>query len=315
MTATKTSIGSRTHLHSCHLTRDNVSIARQCKYSKKIDKDKTFNNVPTYTTTFIKVQSPILIDHLKSLLSGTDAVFGEKQIRFNYPFQPLYFAWNDIEAAYRNAKQDSDPEESNHLAVLWKFMEDELGETFERVTLLRKQGRISYDLLWSLFPQGAYVLSTWDGFQQTYRVLSCGKEKSSSSERDRWVIRCEYVAFDGYEYGFSEMTLKMPHFYDTKPITSLRIYPWAFVDEGTSQWDKLVQRGRMVLDFQGCDYKFYDGIALQPQKIRTDFRDHLGEHLDTFMLPASKFNVGHRTHPLRFRTIKRGFAGREPHYH
>lgn len=220
--------------------------------------------------------------------------------------------WDDIEAAYNNTKQDSDPEEFSHLAVLWKFMEEELAETFARVDSLLKQGRISYDLLWTLFPQGNYVLSIWDGFQQPYRVLSCGKGYSGlrHEEDNRWVIRCEYVQFDGYEYGFSETTLTMPHFYDTKPIISLSIYPWTYVSNTKSQREKFIPRGRAVLDFQGCEHKFYDGIALEPQETRADLRDNL----DVFMLPASKSNVGYHGSLNRLRAIER-FADRKPYHY
>ena len=100
--------------------------------------------------------------------------------------------------------------------------------------------------------------------------------------------------------------MTMPHFFDTKLITLLRIYPWIFVDNAKSQWDKLVQRGRAVLDFQGCDYKFYDGIALEPrswwERSQDDERDHPG----IFTLPAKKFNVSCHSHPIRLRTIERG---------
>ena len=245
---------------------------------KRVDSEKTFNHVPTYKTSFIKIQSPFLMDHLKSILEGTDVVFREKDVEFRSPFQPLYFAWGDIERRYNCARQGSDQEDANHLAVLWRFMNDELLETFERVRFLRNEGRISFDLLWTLFPQGRLVLSTWNGYQQAYRVLSCGKshgETRSKEEHSSWIIRCEFVEFDGYEYGYSETTETCAHFHDTKPITALPIYPWEYVHEGTSLQQSLINRGRAMLDFQAREYKSYDGIALD------------------LHAAAGKLNVGH----------------------
>ena len=256
---------------------------------KKIDGEKTFNNAPTYWTSHIKVQSAIIIEHLESILAGSDVVFGQRHVDIRWPFQPLYFAWSEIEKACANAKQDQDPEEGLHLGVLWKFMGDELLETFQRVSTLRREGRISYDLLWALFPQGSFVMSTANGYQQAYRVLSCGRDAKGDNARESeraWSIRCEFMQYDGYEYGYSEAIFDLQHFFDTKPITTLRIYPWSHVHGGDSLRRKLTERGRAVLEFQGRDFRFYDGIALEPQeKTLRQFGDY------QTVWTRTKFNV------------------------
>ena len=259
---------------------------------KRVDKDKTYNNVPTYRTSLIKTQSPIIIDYLRSILEGSDVVFGQKHVEISSPFQPLYFAWSTIESAFNTAQQDSDQKEYRHLEVLWKFMGEELRETFERVRTLRSEGRIPYDLLWTLFPQGSFVISTANGYQQVYRVLSCGRDTIGHRDSDNtWIIRCEFTQFDGYEYGYSEMTFPMPHFYDTKPITSLPIYPWDYVRGTEELRQRLIERGRAVLDFQGRDFKFYDGIALEPAN--KDYRgiEDPGEPPRPHGWTPTKFNV------------------------
>ena len=117
------------------------------------------------------------------------------------------------------------------------------------------------------FPPGTSVMSTANGYQQVYRVSSCGRGRRTRDDSDSdntWIIRCEFTQFDGYEYGYSETTFDIPYFHDTKPITSLGIYPWACIQGADTLRERLIERGRAVLDFQGRDFKFYDGIALEP---------------------------------------------------
>jgi hypothetical protein len=114
---------------------------------KKVDGTKTVNGVPSYKTAFIKVQSPIILEHLRTItVEDPSVTFKEKSVEIHHPFQSLYFAWDKIMMAHRLSIED-DPEESGHLAVLCQFMENELGEIFSNVRDLRSEGRMSYDLL------------------------------------------------------------------------------------------------------------------------------------------------------------------------
>jgi hypothetical protein len=256
---------------------------------KKVDGTKTVNGVPSYKTAFIKVQSPIILEHLRTItVEDPSVTFKEKSVEIHHPFQSLYFAWDKIMMAHRLSIED-DPEESGHLAVLCQFMENELGEIFSNVRDLRSEGRMSYDLLWALYPRGSYFLSTHNGYQQVYRVLSFGRQSSEYKNfpdpHNMWALRCEFVQFDGYEYGYSEITLSIPFFHDTKYIMNLIACPWSYVQDHEALRIRLIQRGRNVLEYQGYQYKFYDGVALLPEATPLYSRD------DAPVWRSSKFNV------------------------
>lgn len=238
---------------------------------KRIEGEKTFNNVPTYTTSFIVIQSPYILDVLRGLITDLNVVIGEKSFKISPPFEPLYHSWDEILAAHSNASAGVDQKEYLHLGVLVRFMKEELGETFSRIHALRKEGRMAHELLWSLYPTGSIIFSSRSGYQQAYRVLSCYSTASYADNRQNpdkkdWIVQCEFVQFDGYEYGYSEIAFRIPVFQNPKSITSLDVYPWAFVEDSDMR-NNLISRGRRVLDFQGCHYQNYEGIATEPPAV------------------------------------------------
>ncbi|KAH7245283.1 P-loop containing nucleoside triphosphate hydrolase protein [Fusarium tricinctum] len=223
-------------------------------YKKCADK-KTINNVSMYETSFIKIQSPIILDKLRDVMKNMDVYFDERSVDINKPFQPLYFAWDQIKLLYQGSADDVDTEFHDHIGVLYDFMDTEMKGTHDRILSLHREGRITFDLVWTLFPKGAFVFSFRNGYRQAMRVLS---------DNEPWNIRCEYVQFNGYEYGLSERYFSVRHFFDTKPITSLEIYPWKYVHDSSLK-QALIDRGRDVLDYQSKHYLQYVGLALDPE--------------------------------------------------
>ena len=230
---------------------------------KRGDNDMVLNNVANFKTDFIKVQSPILMEELRQLLEPTEISFKKNYAEIHHPFQPLYFIWDKL----RDRQAKADPETRKHLEVLLKFMDDDLGETYRNFQELKSQGRISYDLIWALFPRGTYVLSAIYGYNQAFRVLSVGKEDIGN--RLYWTIRCEYVQFDGYEYGLTEATITLRHFHGTKDITSLNLVPWSCLSDGQSMKRLFIERARKALAYQNVHYLCYKGIGFLPRDQKT----------------------------------------------
>jgi len=245
---------------------------------KQSEKEMVLNNVANFKTSFIKVQSPILLDELKQLLEPNEISFKKNYAEIHSPFQPLYFIWDKL----RERRDEADPETRKHLDVLLKFMDEDLGETYKTCQELERQGRITYDLIWALFPRGTYVLSAMFGYNQAFRVLAIGDHENRNIGWS-WDIRCEHVQFDGYEYGFTENTFKLHHFYGTKDITSLDIVPWSYLpNRGQSMKTDFIERARKALDHQSVHYLCYQGIGLLPRQRS----ENEAVHMD-----ATKFNV------------------------
>ena len=240
---------------------------------KRRDEGIVLNNVVNFETAFIKVQSPILVEELRQLLEPNEISFKTNFVEIYRPFQPLYFAWESL----RKRQIEADPETRKHLNVLLKFMDDDLGETYQSFQELQSRGRISYDLIWALFPRGTHVVSSMFGYFQAFRVLAVGKE-DNSRRSFQWTVRCESVQFDGYEYGFTENTFALYHFHGTKDITSLEIVPWSHLPNQQSMKRLFIERGRKALEYQNIHYLCYKGIGLLPQQ-------------EKIKLNAFKFNV------------------------
>lgn len=227
---------------------------------KTCDRDIVLNNHSSYHTSFIKIQSPLIIEQLKKLLETDEITFKANHAQVNEPFLPLYFIWDEL----RRAKAEADRETARHLDVLLKFMDSDLGDTLIQIRDMEASGRITHDLSWALFPRGTYVLSYHFGYSQVFRVNAVGYGGRSRSGPNELSLRCEYVQFDGYEYGYSETTFNLPAFHGTKAITSLNVVPWAYINDSEALKKRIIDRGRKILEYQGIAYLSYKGIGLMP---------------------------------------------------
>lgn len=269
---------------------------------KRSDRDMVLNNVANFKTDFIKVQSPILVEELRQLLEFNEISFKKNYAEIRHPFQPLYFIWDKL----RERQAEADPETRKHLEVLLKFMDDDLKETYRNFQELKGQGRISYDLIWALFPRGAYVLSAIYGYNQAFRVLAVGKENDRDNG-SHWTMRCEYVQFDGYEYGFTEVTITLPHFHGTKDITSLNVVPWSYLSDGQSMKRLFIERARKALAYQNVHYLCYKGIGFLPREQQTIAMNILRFNIDgriivdPYLYARTDERLRRRVRPFRFR--------------
>ncbi|KAK6207239.1 hypothetical protein LQW54_007323 [Pestalotiopsis sp. IQ-011] len=74
-------------------------------------------------------------------------------------------------------------------------------------------------------------------------------------------LHCAYVDFDGKNFGPVGRTFKIPPFDNLKTIKALPVYPLRYA-EGTQTRQKLIKRGRMLLEVSNFKAMYYMGATL-----------------------------------------------------
>ncbi|KAM5375180.1 hypothetical protein ACJA88_007845 [Fusarium oxysporum] len=110
----------------------------------------------------------------------------------------------------------------------------------------------------------------WDSTAYSYGMNSEFIAKVDGTEYDtnegvmQLVLTAKVMAFNGEEFIWRKKSLTINEFAGNKPIRDLRHYPFERHPEKDAIEQRLVSRGRKVLDLQGLTYCSYNGIALHP---------------------------------------------------
>jgi len=70
-------------------------------------------------------------------------------VEIHRPFSALFF---ERDLIYKLCKTVEDEDTKDHLALLCNVIAQELGPTIDLVEALQRESRITFKLLWSLFP-------------------------------------------------------------------------------------------------------------------------------------------------------------------
>jgi len=180
----------------------------------------------------------------------------------------------------------------------------------ETPTLRSNLRTIAFEHLWLLFKPGDITLS-YSGpgrnYPQFFTVLQAtgGRslfpsirtnnmpqsdgnpifEDSDSEQREKYVstlafsnrvssfvLDCVYVDSDGFRLGPKAKRFIIPLFAGTKPIRSLEVYPAIFHPEYESIMDRLVKRGKKLVEVSSGSHRRYSGMTLRDsQRVSTEY--------------------------------------------
>ncbi|EGC44236.1 conserved hypothetical protein [Histoplasma capsulatum var. duboisii H88] len=210
----------------------------------------------------LDIQSPILVSALKDTLKEDEVYLeGTETAKFEEPFSALYFRSDEVIDLYRKAEQGSALKA--HLELLVKLMGDIFSQTKFRVKRLQDSGLVSWRLAWTYFPRGSYVYSWENNREVLTKVLDATYE--TEALRQHLSIRCKIIIFDGENFIWKEMALKIPMFAGNLPITQLPHYPLRFHENPAAVIARLKARATNVLELQGLQYKTYTDIAIDSE--------------------------------------------------
>ncbi|OAX78965.1 hypothetical protein ACJ72_06722 [Emergomyces africanus] len=207
----------------------------------------------------MEIQSPLLVAALKEMLKE-DEVYLEttETAKFDAPFSALYFRSDAITELYRNTGEGCALKA--HLELLVKLMGDMFTETKTRVKRLQDSGLVSWDISWTYFPKGTYLYSWENNRELVMKVVDAACQIEGL--KHMLVIKCESIAFNGEDFVWEQVVLKVPRFGGNMPIADLPYYPLRFHRNPDAVIARLKSRATNVLDLQGLHYKNYTEIAL-----------------------------------------------------
>lgn len=247
-----------------------------------------FDRHPRLKTTHIRIQSPILRTELRSIIKGAYNLDFDNEDGFTIyaPFEPVFFARHDIWHRFEEledlkasaAEDDTDLlEKYDHMKT---FIDDVLngamGEIIEEADNLEREEKITYNLLWTLFPhESVIVAKEIVGYQQAYQVEKF--EYLSMTDETRlpvmFDLTCQYVHFDAFQFGFLPKSMTIGHFVGKKDVKDLDIVPIKTVPNHEELRSQLVERGKKLLQYQ--DVKHVQIKPIQLDSARQNFDELL----------------------------------------
>ncbi|KAH7472882.1 hypothetical protein FOMA001_g12112 [Fusarium oxysporum f. sp. matthiolae] len=238
--------------------RDRVAI--KVYKIKDIQKGAISNRYPLKYHQ-IDVQNPLLVSAIEPILKKENLHLDVHDTAvFKEPFRPLWFCQDEIRDLYRNTKQD-DPLKG-YLQLFLRVLDEIFRDLkIKRRNLLDKD-LIDFRTAWTLFPRDSTAYSY--GMNSEFIAKVDGTEYDTNEGVMQLVLTAKVMAFNGEEFIWRKKSLTINEFAGNKPIRDLRHYPFERHPEKDAIEQRLVSRGRKVLDLQGLTYCSYNGIALHP---------------------------------------------------
>jgi hypothetical protein len=206
----------------------------------------------------IEVQSPHLILALKPIVESVGIFLEVHEVaRFEAPFRPLYFCYDQIRTLYH--KHISDPVLGAHLRLLLSVLSQLFDGFRAQLRNLRDSGLINYKLAWTYFARGSTVYSQAENTERLIRVVDTDYV---SGRCNTLIIQGEELAFDGNSFVWQPAVVRIPHFDGNLPITDLPHYPFSFHPTPDTVKARLATRGKKVLDYQDVALRECEGVGL-----------------------------------------------------
>ncbi|KAF2129150.1 hypothetical protein P153DRAFT_367415 [Dothidotthia symphoricarpi CBS 119687] len=186
-----------------------------------------------------------------------------------------------------------------HLRCLMRFIDEELKPKIEYINN-NKCRKILFHDLWYLLKPGNEVIDQKE--KQAYRIVrvefprhkveepffrwnkrpSRNRDDEAEIEEDTLVrVHCAYIDFDGKQFGPVSKKFDIAPYGGVKDIKSLPVYPLRFAKD-TKLRERLIKRGRMLLDISRYKSMYYSGYTLDSRdevdsQVVVDFSEALSD--------------------------------------
>lgn len=179
------------------------------------------------------------------------------------PHSALYFARHRITEL---SKMSDDDEVRRRCSLLRDVIQEIFLDKFEEIEALNREGAITYELMWTLFPpRGIYGVGA-----NPPRAL-----RVNAYKQDHWkaTVENEIVMFGGYCFITRYIDNIIPRFPGKMELSKLLPGGQPYLDlqqDNGKLREQLIERGRKALDFQTARYMLYkpgsdgDGQSLNP---------------------------------------------------
>lgn len=220
-------------------------------YKGKDHTARTVGGLKKYRWNTVIIQSHIIRNLITPILESMGRPVLEKQnIVFATPFKDLYFSYKKIIELYESLREGT--EGHSHLKLLVEVMEDLFKDTSSAVAELQGRKLINQEYLWTLFPKGMIVFTRLRGVESALEVVENNWDPTDAKKP---FLKCRYVCFDGYNFGFRSENLHITPLIGTNPIDQLEVYPLSFHENSSVIKEQLLARGRKMLGYQGVSFR------------------------------------------------------------
>ena len=193
--------------------------------------------------------------HMRSLLSEALDKYQDldpdlEGWTFTPPYMPLVHRWERLQALHHDIGHE--PERKEAADRLVEFLEPRLAPGIDALSTTHSTGKITYDMLWQIFPPGELITTKFFGVDTLCRVL----------KHNGGTITIQYVDWNGNKCGFQTTKVEIPRFSGVKRVTSLEAFPLSFVDGSDEIKEATIARGRRFQQLRGFHYLSYSGVKI-----------------------------------------------------
>lgn len=232
--------------------------AESAQYALLVRYNKCYDMRKKLQLDSIVVQSPLLKSILGSVLENYPGITTSlERLEFSTPFQPFVHRWEQLAEA---RKQQTHAETKEHLDLLWNVLHEELRESIREKRDLVANGVVTFDSIWTIFEPGMLVFHQAEGHDRVYKLKNGNYQNTNCGRIYR--MQCEYVDFDGENFGIGFDNVVIPSFVGTAPITKLPAYPVERHAQSETLKAHLLTRGKLFEAYKGYHFKAYHGVAI-----------------------------------------------------
>jgi hypothetical protein len=202
-----------------------------------------------YQIHSIEIHNAPLRALLVDIFRGYDSlVRGFKHLTFFAPFRQFFWRWNQFERAI---KEQDNEFLLKSLKILRRIVKSELDNVFTLSKEMLEHRIVFNDMVWTLFKPGDLVYSKLNNNDQLFRLLSITSKGSNTS------LNCQYIEYNGHNFGMMSRQIEIRHFTGTRKITDLEAFPASYLDDFQGMKERMVQRGQRFQELTGIKYKSY----------------------------------------------------------
>ncbi|KAL4722889.1 hypothetical protein ACLX1H_010129 [Fusarium chlamydosporum] len=237
---------------------ENEETQKYAVIIRKVKPKQADSNKPLIIDSIV-VQSPYLKRVLGKVFEDYPGIITDvTRLKFTAPFECFVHRWEQLTAAKDDTTWDQVTRE--HIALLHKILEAELGEIIQLRKDYFKNRAVAFEHVWALFSPGCTVWGTVKGKPVAARFDSGSYFKTRCGMV--YGLSCKGIDWDGKSMGWADVNMQISDFPGTTPFSNLSVYPFEYHPKPEAAKEFLLQRGRKFESLAGYHYKAYSGSAM-----------------------------------------------------
>lgn len=131
------------------------------------------------------------------------------------------------------------------MELFYTTLHGEIADVIRERDNLVAHGVMKYEMLYTMFEPGFLVYMEEDGQDRICKVTYVVFNSEEKDSKKLFLVRYQWVRYDGTNFGYDSKTVSISHFSGTKNITNLPIYPLTAHADPKELKARLTTRGKM----------------------------------------------------------------------